>query len=143
VNERTIHKDWPPVDLTETSHWCHGAPTSDLAEALAYETLTAEPVPVTTRHIDLTDVATVERYAISYHDDEWKPGESAGTELDMVVVGTTITGEWFAVEAWNDYTGWGCQEGSNVRLGATEEHVVAHGLTVEGRAKLGYPEATP
>lgn len=30
-----------------------------------------------------------------------------GAELTLIAVGTFTTGEWFALHAWTDYTGWG------------------------------------
>jgi hypothetical protein len=55
-------------------------------------------------------------------------------------VGRLNDGRWFAVEAWNDYTGWGCQDSADVLAGATEEYVVYQGLGVDARKRLGYTE---
>lgn len=85
------------------------------------------------------EVAEVVRWQVTYHSGSpWKPGDDTGTELSLHAVLRLRTGQWVSVEAWNDYTGWGCQDGSVVRIGDTEDDVVWHGLSEEGRLALGY-----
>lgn len=86
-------------------------------------------------------VAEVVRYHVSYHSVTWQPGVEPGTELSLLTVMRLTDGRWASVVAWNDYTGWGCQDASDVRIGATEQEVVTHGLDAEARRTLGY-EAT-
>lgn len=72
----------------------------------------------------------------------WKMGEAVGTELSMVVLGELHDGRWFGLEAWNDFTGWGCQDGADLYIGESRIDVVLNGLTQEGRSALGI-EVTP
>lgn len=140
---RTLHPDWPPFEVG-VGRWVLPAPTDDLAYALGGGTYgTAESLSKPADVITLGQVERVIRYDVSYHGAEWTAPDSGGSELDMVLVAELTDGRWISVEAWNDYTGWGCQDGSEVRVGATEDDVVWHGLTQEGRRRLGYPEVTP
>lgn len=89
--------------------------------------------------IDSGDVAEVTDWFVSYHDGgRYVVGSGhTGTELDLVAVLRLKDGRWVSVQAWNDYTGWGCGEGSNVAIGSTRDQVVRFGLDDEGRRKLG------
>jgi hypothetical protein len=94
--------------------------------------------------ITLYEVEEVVRWNVSYHGgSQWAPGDATGTELSLYAVLRLRNGQWASVEAWNDYTGWGCQDGAVVRIGDTEEAVVLQGLSVEGRSTLGYSEPSP
>lgn len=132
ITERQLHPDWSTGE--------HDAPTSDLRYALEYgRQQTATPIPSDVeREITFDDVEEVVRYSVSYEDVEWKPGAGGGTELNMVLVARLTDGRWIAIEAWNDYTGWGCQDGSDVRVGASEDQVVRYGLSNEARGLLKY-----
>jgi hypothetical protein len=122
TQEKRLHPDWP-VD---------SAPVEDLAQALIESG----------RSIDT--VASVERYFVSYHGVQWTPAnDDGGSELEMSVVGRLDSGEWIAVQAGNDYTGWGCQDFADVYVGTDEDDVVYNGLDKSGRECLGYPERTP
>jgi hypothetical protein len=143
-----LHPDFPQVELPvgepEYGYWHLPTPLDDIATALAYESSAqkaATPMPSDLEHrILIGDLAEVVRYRIKYHDEVWTPGgNAAGSELSMALVARTTSGEWLSIEAWNDYTGWGCQDGADVRVGGTEEQVVKYGLTVEARTLLGYP----
>lgn len=139
-----IHKDWPAVPSKGTFKysWEFDGAIGDLKEAL--ESAVACPASIQStdsESLELWDVATIERYKLRYHGNDWGPSDhEGGTELELNIVGTLKDGRWFSIEAWNDYTGWGCQDGSEVRIGATEAEVVNFGLTKEGRASLGYSE---
>ncbi len=140
-----LHPDWDATDSLLDS------PASDFEQAIADDTYPrwgrAEPVsqelPEAER-FKIADVEAVTRYHVTYHDEvPWAPGRSTGTELNLLAVGRLRDGRWFSVEAWNDYTGWGCQDGSDIRVGATEEQVVRFGLSAEARSALGYAEVRP
>lgn len=97
-----------------------------------------EPLP----HLTEGDVAEVVRWYVSYHGyDRWQPGDDTGTELTLAAVLRLHDGRWASVVAWNDYTGWGCQDGADIRIGATVDEVVAQGLDQESRVLLGYEAA--
>jgi hypothetical protein len=90
--------------------------------------------PICTR-----DVAEVTNWYVSYHEGgKYIVGSGdVGTELTLFAILRLRDGRWASVSAWNDYTGWGCQDGSNVAIGDTLEQVVRFGLDDEGRRKLG------
>ena len=141
---RQLHPDWPPFDTAAKSYNLP-EPVSDLQYALSeYPTWgTATAPSEKTEGFQIAEVERVVRYHVSYHSEVWTPtNDAGGTELSLYVVGQLIDGRWFSVVAWNDYTGWGCQDGSDVRIGDTEEQVVAFGLDQEGRRLLGYEETT-
>jgi hypothetical protein len=134
---RILHPDLPPL-VGGLKSWDLPVPLDDFASALESPSIQ----PADAGGISLDMVKTVERYSVNYHGADWKPGDTGGTELGLFAVGTLMDGRWFSVEAWNDYTGWGCQDGSDVYIGATEADVVANGVTNDGRSALGYPEVT-
>ena|SRR2546421_8420577 len=90
----------------------------------------------------IDDIAETVRFHVRFNGSDWQPGDGAGTELELVAVLRLLDGRWASVEAWNDYTGWGCQDGSDVRIGDSEEQVIRHGLSAEGRRALGYEDTT-
>lgn len=145
MSTKQLHPDWPPFDFTDSGYdWPE--PAVDLRYALTESpdwgsaTFPTHPVEA----FGIADVERVERYHVSYHDEVWRPGVDTGrgTELSLYVVGRLADGRWFSVVAWNDYTGWGCQDGSDVRIGDTERAVVEYGLDQEGRRLLGYEVAS-
>lgn len=147
MSERTLHPDWPPLDLTKcrgTDTYSLPAPLYDVASALdAARPMTAEPVPVAGDAVHLGDFAEVLRYRVSYHGIDWTPERNdGGTELTMNLVARLTDGRFVSISAGNDYTGWGCQDYADVRVAATEEQLVAFGLSNEDRAALGYPAVT-
>lgn len=83
-------------------------------------------------------VAEVVRWQVDYHGSKWEPGQDAGSELSLHAVLRLVDGQWAAIVAGNDYTGWGCQDWSDVRVGPSEADVVRHGLDHGGRLLLGY-----
>lgn len=138
-----LHSDWPAVspDSAGIESYTHVTPYSDLIESLdSGRTGTAEAPSTELDRISFEQVATVEKYAISYHGEDWRPGNYdgyAGTELNMTILGTLKDGRYFTVVAWNDYTGWGCQDDSVVRVGATRDDCIRYGLDTAARALLG------
>lgn len=138
---RRLHPDWPEADLSTEHHWDLPVPVDDLAYALTEspDTTVASSDPSRpTDRIALTDIAEVERYYVAYGSSVWTPtnGEG-GTDLDMVLLMRLTDGRWASVTAWNDYTGWGCQDASYVKVGATRDDVIRYGLDNEGRERLG------
>jgi hypothetical protein len=89
------------------------------------------------------DVAEVTDWFASYHEGgPYVVGSGdTGTELDLVAILRLKDGRWASVQAWNDYEGWGCQDGTKVAIGDTKEQVVMFGLDEEGRRKLGLEAA--
>jgi hypothetical protein len=85
------------------------------------------------------DVAEVTDWFVSYHSGgRYVVGSGdTGTELELFAILRLHDGRWASVSAWNDYTGWGCQDGSNVAIGDSREQVITFGLDEEGRRKLG------
>lgn len=143
-----LHPDWPEAELKELGEYdtYYGLPVPlyDLAFALAYEynhQFSAAPIPeAVDPPIRVHDLAEVVRYYVEHNDVVWTPGSTdGGSELKLIVVARAKDGRWVAVEAWNDYTGWGCQDNSDVRIGTSEDQVVAYGLSNDARARLGYP----
>lgn len=123
--------------------WPHDEIAGDFGTAVCgeYGSPDTRPIGVGADRVDpitAYEVKKVVRWHVSYHGQEWKPGNSTGTELSLVAVLKLRNGQWASVEAWNDYTGWGCQDHSDVRIGDTEDAVVRHGLSTEGRSTLGY-----
>ncbi len=69
-----------------------------------------------------------------------------GGSIDIRYVGKTPTGTFIALEAWADYTGWGCQDGADLVERDTLDEVVRDGVTMEAAGLLGIdkkPEVTP
>ena len=128
------------TDTPEYAWIPDGSSEYDWQEAIegsTHDTGTATFPSEKTTPLEMEDVARVDAYAISYHDERWQPGEATGTELRLTAILELTDGRWASLEAWNDYTGWGCQDGSSVRIGPDRESVVRFGLTSEGRDELG------
>src|SRR5690606_14470617 len=92
--------------------------------------------------VGLAEIKRVDLYSIAYHGTKWSPGGGAGTELELVLLAGMVDGRWVAAEAWNDYTGWGCRDNSDVHIAATRDQAIANGLTNSGRLALGLPEVS-
>jgi hypothetical protein len=87
---------------------------------------------------DPAQVEAVEDWYVEYHGEgRWQPGKDVGTELTLVAVLRLRDGRYASLSAWNDYTGWGCQDGSDVRVGPSKAHVARFGLTQSERTLLG------
>jgi hypothetical protein len=127
-----LHPDFPEAPAG-ADRWDLPAPLDDIASAFGAQYGTQKD-PVA-----LDQVATVDRYFIDSNGGQWTPEtpDAGGSEVTLVLLGTLKDGRWFGLEAWNDYTGWGCQDGCDIYVGPTREDVVANGLTVEGRNHLG------
>lgn len=87
------------------------------------------------------DVEAVVHWYASYHDIRYLPGGDTGTELQLYAVLRLRDGRWVALEAWTDYTGWGCQDGTEIKVGATYRQVVDLGLSQGARIALGLETA--
>lgn len=96
-------------------------------------------------HVPFDQVKSIFRERVDYGSEGvqgWEMGQEVGTEMTMVVLGELQDGRWFGLEAWNDYTGWDCQDGADIYIGESRIDVVLNGLTQEGRSALGI-EVTP
>lgn len=131
---------WEGID--GRSSWDYETPTGDLAYALSGEfrvtTYNVDADAVETDPITLLNVESVEVAYAAYHGEgRWTPGDRCGTELTLYALLCLRDGRWASIDAWNDYTGWGCQDGVDVRIAATRERVISHGMTDDIRAALG------
>ena len=138
---RKVHPDWPPIKSAQS--WDSDAPTDDLVYALGdgYPRFYTADEPGPSRPtgpILLGDIERIDRYHVDYGGSKWTPdNRDGGSELNMVLLCELRDGRWASIVAWNDYTGWGCQDGVDVRVGATRENVVRYGLDNEQRGLLG------
>jgi len=145
---------WGPLPApndTEYESWRANGPTGDLVTAMngsnwddstPYETFTAAPIPMSTGMVRAQDIARIDAYHVSYYGEQWTPqNSSTGTELQMVVLAELRDGRWLAVTAYNDYTGWGCQDGSHKSVANTRKDAIKYGLTKEDRILLGFEQA--
>lgn len=146
--KKNIYAIWGDYDDTKSS-WDFATPMSDFVTALEQGVFTtASASPERADSISVFDVKAIEREYVSYHyyhsgdDNEpprsWQPGDDLGSELDMVILAELENGMWIGVEAWNDYTGWGCQDDSAVSVGSRDD-VIRHGLSDSACLKLGLP----
>lgn len=99
--------------------WTGDSPLYDFKEALSVARQYAATIPASEigRRITLNDVLRVVKYEASYSGDKWKPGDYTGTELDLRVLFRLKDGRWGLLTGWNDYTGWGCQDGADLKVG--------------------------
>lgn len=126
MGSTTLHPDWPAVREGERT-WDQPDPIADFLTALG----------TAGNDVTIGDVASVVAYDVTSEDGKWQPGGTVATELSMTILGTLRDGRWFALEAGNDYTGWGCQDFADIYVGGSREDVVTNGLTTEGRNALG------
>lgn len=109
--------------MTYTRHIEHGYDlTEELACALQYGAFRE----------DADDLAKSLEH-IAYHVSSPEGGGS----IDIRYVGKTPTGSFIALEAWADYTGWGCQDGADLVERETFDEVVRDGVTMEAAGILG------
>jgi hypothetical protein len=141
VNERKRHP-WPHEDVAEDFDMavCGGSGYGRRPDTRMVGVGAGPVEPVTAYEVD-----EVIRWHVTYHGEKkWEPGMATGTELSLYAVLRLRSGLWASVVAGNDYTGWGCQDFADVRIGESEEAVVQQGLDSGGRALLGYgAEAAP
>lgn len=111
--------------------WCD-CPFDDIATAFSEarrDTREARPAGAELPPINYTDVDEVTDWHISYHGAKWQQhGDALGSELELVLVMRLNDGRWAALYGWNDYTGWGCQDGSSLRIGESRDDVIKWGL---------------
>lgn len=91
-----------------------------------------QPTTPSERRCTIDDVAEV----VAWEGSTNEPG--GGTELSLCAVLRLTDGTYAAVDAWNDYTGWGCQDGVEVLFAPTLADLTAVGLTDEVRRALGF-----
>lgn len=63
----------------------------------------------------------IESVIKSWGDTNGSSKESSGSELSFGAVLKLKDGRFAYVTGWNDYTGWGCQDGTEVRYADTIE----------------------
>lgn len=63
-------------------------------------------------------------------------GENDGDS--WIMVGKLKDGRVFFLDAWCDYTGWGCQAGGDAQVADSLENLVRYGMDEKGRERLGY-----
>lgn len=123
----------------DTSPWPDEYIASDFTEALDTAIFTTAAVGAPkTDPITADMVAEVTDWYATYNEGgPYVAGSGdTGTELDLIAVVRLKDGRWASINAWNDYTGWGCQDGSEIAIGDTKEQVVQFGLDEDGRRKL-------
>lgn len=90
----------------------------------------------------LQDVSACEGFAgsIKIGDDEikavYRASEGANDERSWLCVGELRDGRWFYLEASCDYTGWDCQAGGRIIIGADEAQVRQFACGDEARERL-------
>ena len=62
-------------------------------------------------------------------------GENDGD--GWIIYGSLKDGRWFFLNAWCDYTGWGCQEGGRTVVANNKEDIIKFGMDAEARGRLG------
>lgn len=132
--ETTLHPTLPPLPPIETvkaATWDLPTPLDDIAYALERASDAGS--------IGLWHLAEVTDVSISYHGSPYSLTDKTpgGTELQLCLVAQLTDGRWIGLEAWNDYTGWGCQDGADAYIGDTRDDVIANGITNDGRSALG------
>jgi hypothetical protein len=127
--------------MSDNSPWPDEHVVYDFCEAIdgANPVTAAMAGAPTVDRITSDQVAEVAEWCVTYHGgDPYVAGSGdTGSELDLVAILRLKDGRWASVQGWNDYTGWGCRDGSQMSIGATKEQVVRFGLDDEGRTKLG------
>lgn len=130
-----LHQDFPEledrVDDGRT-YWAYDLPDPYSDIEVAFESQHKQK-------ISIYDVVEITNYWISSNAGRFGENEcdSVGSELSMHLLGRLNNGTWFTLEAGNDYTGWGCQDFSEVTLHETREDAILNGLTTEARNLLG------
>ena len=124
--------------------WDYESPTGDLLIALQGDSYgdgagTFLDVVQMTRAtpFKLHDIKKVHEHHVSYHGTEWRPGDGTSSELTLVAILELQDGRWATINAWNDYTGWGCQDDSQIRIAPDRLTAIRNGLDNEGRELLG------
>ena len=95
---------------------------------------------------DFSAVPNEEMYRHWGPDDVWHETirithyycTTESTEIDIRWVAEGFRGWWY-VAAWNDYTGWGCQDGVSIRWSETFDGLVRFGLDAEDRRRWNLP----
>lgn len=132
------------TDLSKTEEqapWPDEYVAYDFTEAIS----TASPVAPATpgasagNPVAPGDVAEVTDWYVTYNGGPPYVAGSGdtGTELTLIAILRLKDGRWAALQGWNDYTGWGCQDGAEMKVGESREQVVRFGLDDDGRRKLG------
>lgn len=101
---------------------------SDWEYVFAYgkpDTAPGEEKTVSDKAFGREDVKVIHGYANGENDgDPW------------IMWGMLKDGRFFFIDAWCDYTGWGCQEGGRSYVSATE-HGIKKCMTFEDGARMG------
>ena len=119
-------EDFPTNDTITLDDWGstfgYGADYIDHRDA-------GMPSTPSERRATIEDVAEV----VAWEGSTNEPG--GGTELDLTAVLRLRDGSYLGLHAWNDYTGWGCQDGVEFMYAATLAELVP-ALTDEARRTL-------
>lgn len=118
-------KFWEPIGDSTDEWYMLETPMADFLYALREKGF--EPL----------EVLRIDLGAAFYGGWAWKPGESTGSELSLYVLAELTDDTWMALEAWNDYTGWGCMDGVDVTTWTSREAAIQRGLSQSGRIALG------
>lgn len=101
---------------------------------------TAKTIKTERGKITTADIKEIHEWFVSYHGVRWvnryPETDGRGTELSMSVLCELNDGSWAWVTAWNDYTGWGCQDGVDIYVG-TREEIINNCMTKGEREELG------
>jgi hypothetical protein len=86
----------------------------------------------------LTEPGAPDRDEITSIDAYWHwHEEDGGSESDLAALLRLTGGRWASLTSWCDYTGYGCQDGTDWRVFATRGEALTQGLDLEARRRLG------
>jgi hypothetical protein len=72
---------------------------------------------------------------------EWSESNEGETELDCAAVILDTFGQYYSVEAWTDYTDWGCHYGIEWNGPFASVLAAVNALSQEHRRRLGFEHA--
>jgi len=132
-----LPEKWEPIDPT-APYWEQGdSPTGDFRQAFEQAQFLNANLGGQAENFNLDVVEAIHESHVSYHGEVWSPEHETSTEMTMVLLIELKDGRWATLNAWNDYTGWGCQDDSTIRVSPTRDHAIQYGLDNEGRDLLG------
>ncbi|MFH8792262.1 hypothetical protein [Streptomyces sp. NPDC017941] len=82
-----------------------------------------------------TDVPAPEQIVEITH--LWAVSPEGYGSTDIALVARLYDGRWATCVAWSDTSGFGCQQGVDWRVNATQELAISQGLDKESRKHLG------
>ena len=105
---------------------------SDVVHAFrSYQDIASGSLPIRKdKRFDITDIDTILYW---YHHDN-----GGGTEVDLRFIATLRWSDGYIyVAAWNDYTGWGCQDGVTIGIHNTLDGLAQAVLEKKDRERWG------